>query len=218
MLVSTEQQPKGHTVYNTSRFTTFRPMSEAQQRFISDLLNKRDIPANVLDLYREENVLGLSTKSASGWIDKFKSYALRPTAPAEPATPFAIEYAEALAAVPNSKYAIPTEALVAFPRIRTYTNDLLFLEVKSMPASHGRPARRVIYRLTGAPGGYSRSLFTHTDALGLLKFIAGRHVEFALNYGKHWACCGKCGAALTDERSRAAFFGPECAKMFGIAW
>lgn len=37
-----------------------------------------------------------------------------------------------------------------------------------------------------------------------------------IRYGHEIGCCGRCGRTLTDETSRAAGIGPECAKILGI--
>lgn len=122
------------------------------------------------------------------------------------------EYLNALNAVEISKYAVPTKYLhAAFPEFATaLRGDLLFLEVRNYEG------KRYFNRLVGAPGGFSRYRIPAKTATGLLKFIAGRHVEFASLFGQHYSVCGRCAAELTDEESRRTGFGPTCRAIFGI--
>jgi hypothetical protein len=50
---------------------------------------------------------------------------------------------------------------------------------------------------------------TDTDAL---RWIAANPREAAALYGQLIGCCGRCGRELTDETSRSAGLGPDCAK------
>ena len=113
-----------------------------------------------------------------------------------------------LASAEPAKYAVPASVARALD-IRI-NGDLLFLEVKRYMG------KRYINRLTGAPGAFSRSRFTASQSIGLLKFLAGRHVEFSKMFSDHYGVCGRCAAELTDQVSRATGFGPECRKVFGL--
>ncbi len=183
--------------------TTVDIPTPPQVSFINSLLTSRAVPAYLLDAAKI-----VKTKAeASMLIDSLKRlpYAPRAAAPSE--------YLTLLKAAEVSKYAVPTRYLhAALPEyMRNIPGDLLFLEVKNI--GHGK---RVFKRLVGAPGGFSRYSIPSRDAVALLKFIAGRHVEFAQLFGQHYSCCGRCAAELTDQVSRESGFGPECRKVFGL--
>lgn len=50
----------------------------------------------------------------------------------------------------------------------------------------------------------------------ILSEIAADPATAMIRYGHELGCCGRCGRTLTDEDSRAAGIGPECAKILGI--
>jgi Family of unknown function (DUF6011) len=187
---------------------TVNPASPAQVKYIADLLAKKSVPANVAAEIKTAQEI--NTRQASAWIDLLKSYPAVPTAPAAAPVDRFAEYRAAFEEVPNSKWAIPTAVLAAaFPNL-ALRGDLLFLETKTYMG------KRYLARLTGAPGRFSRSRIPLTEATGLLRLMAGKHVEFSTLFAKHYGVCGRCGAELTDPVSRAALFGPECRKVFGI--
>ena len=111
----------------------------------------------------------------------------------------------------DAKYAIPASYLfTSYPNLKI-TGDLLFLEVKTYKG------KRYLNRLQGAPGDFTRSwVGDYATGTGLLKFIAGRHVEFAGLFAKHFSVCGRCASPLTDQKSRETGIGPECRKVWGL--
>lgn len=187
--------------------TNYELPTPPQVGFINALLRDRDVPSNLLEAAK----VCRSKAEASMLITALKALPWKPKAPA--AAGAYPEYLDALKAAEVSKYAVPTRYLhAAFPEFAaTLKGDLLFLEVRNI--GHGK---RVFRRLVGAPGRFSRYNLPVAVRVGLLRFINGRHVEFARLFSEHYSVCGRCAAELTDADSRAAGFGPECRKVFGI--
>ena len=176
-----------------------------QTGFINTLLSEREVPTPLLDAAKRV----ATSVEASHLINALMVLPRR--AAARPAvSPEYREYLEALAAVEVSKYAVPTRYLVAFPGFARMQGDLLFFEVRNYGG------KRYLNRLVGAPGAFSRYRVGRADALGLLRLIKGRHIEFAGLFAEHYKCCGRCAAPLTDQTSRETGFGPECRKAFGL--
>lgn len=195
--------------------TTSYPASPAQERFIADLLAKRDVPP-VLAGHIADTRATMTSRQASAFIDllKTKPY-VRPvvTTPSfVPNDAAAEEYAQALNAVPNGRYAMRTSALMyAFPSANL-TGDLLFVEVKSYKGT------RYLRRLTGGgdDGAFIRTKMSVQTNLGLLKILAIDPIPFMKAFGENFSCCGRCGKSLTDPISRAAYLGPECRSALGL--
>jgi hypothetical protein len=59
-----------------------------------------------------------------------------------------------------------------------------------------------------------RALLTWKVQLGVLRKIALDPKAAAIRYGQEVGVCGRCGRTLTDEKSRAAGVGPDCATKF----
>lgn len=180
---------------------TVYPASNAQVSFINDLLAKRDVPPAIAEVIRTSQAL--TSRQASGWIDTLKGYPFKDKAPVS-------DFYAAFEGVEDSKYAIPGSMLAMVMPDSIKDSDILFLEVKTYRG------RRYLNKLTGAPGDFTRTRFPMTVGLQLLNLIKGRHVEFAQNFGKHYSCCGRCAAPLTDARSRELHVGPECRKVWGL--
>lgn len=183
--------------------TTITP---AQTDYINSLLRSRNVPEALIAEAKR-----VSTKvDASRVITALKLTPYKPRSAAVKRTPEHQAYVDALAAVEVSKYAVPTAYLrLALPEMNL-KGDLLFLEVRNYSG------RRQFFRLSGAPGRFNRYRIEREAAIGLLKFIAGRHVEFAKLFSEHYGVCGRCAAELTDQESRETGFGPTCRKVFGI--
>jgi len=187
---------------------TTMPASDKQISFINELLDSRVIPASdpILKAFTVDRFSALSTiskRSASAVISTLLSLPKLPT-------PAASSLQHVLARVPKSKYALPTDELDMAPLQGTpLTGDLLFVEV--------REYEKVLYmrRLTGAPGAFNRDKVPHADALIIIDLIAKDPYKYTRLFGENYACCGKCGAELTDPISRSLFLGPECRKAFG---
>jgi hypothetical protein len=73
-----------------------------------------------------------------------------------------------------------------------------------------------IRQLHGAPGSFNRSKLTADGVRAVVGTIKLDPYRYAKLFGTHYTCCGSCGAALTDERSREIQLGPECRKKFGF--
>jgi hypothetical protein len=184
------------------------PASEKQITFINQLLDSRQVPTNdpVLKAFTVDRFSALSTvskRSASAVISALLGLP-------KLATPAAASLQEVLARVPKAKYAIPTDEIDIAPLTGTpLTGDLLFIEV--------REYEKTLYmrRLTGAPGSFNRDKVPHADVLIIIDLIAKDPYKYTRLFGENYACCGKCGAELTDPTSRSLFLGPECRKAFG---
>lgn len=183
-----------------------RIASQKQLDFIAKLRTERTLtPFNERE-YQREAAEGLTIRQATYWIDEYLR-APRNT----PAAPGPVGNADVIAALEDvelSKYAVPAHALM-IPGVEV-KGDLLFLEVRRFKST------TYMRRLHGAPGRFQRTRFTPSQTIALAAVIKGKHVEFARLFGEHYACCGRCGAELTDQRSREVFLGPECRKVFGV--
>lgn len=167
-----------------------------QQEFIIDLLAKRE--------YTLGDVVIDSPKAASNLIDTLLKAPLKAKADRDE------ELYEALCKVQKSKYAVPTAELIMDFFDEKIDNDLLFVEVREYEG------RLYIRRLHGAPGAFNRSKLSRRDSLAVLAQIAQDTYKYARLFGEHYQCCGKCGAELTDEKSRKFQLGPDCRKAWGF--
>lgn len=188
--------------------TAFAPAlaSQKQLDFIAKLRVERD-----LSKLREEQITralaaGLTTRQASNWIELLLQEPRSTGVAVGPVGPSAIS--EALEDVIDSKYAVPSRA-VMIPGLEV-RGDLLFLEVRTFRG------HKYLRRLHGAPGRFQRTKLTASQTIALAAVIKGKHVELSRLFGEHYACCGRCGAELTDQKSREIFLGPECRKVFGV--
>jgi len=114
---------------------------------------------------------------------------------------------EALSRIPVSKYAVPSEA-VAHVLNDPAQNDLVFFEVRVyMGTTYMR-------RLHGAPGRFNRSKLTPAQQQALVNLVVHDPYKYARLFGERHKCCARCGAQLTDQKSRNRLLGPECVKYF----
>jgi hypothetical protein len=177
--------------------------------FINDLLDGRDMPADVYAGFKTMiSSPSFDKRQASSVIDTLKAMP-RKTAPAPAGTPKSL-LAEALAPIPNAKYAIPVEHVDIALKDVNINGDLLFIEVREYMGT------RYVRRLTGSLGGFTRSKLTTEDTLALAKIIASDAYGYTKLFGQHYSCCGKCGAELTDPISRSLLLGPTCRQAFGV--
>ncbi len=168
-----------------------------QQDFIASLLSERE--------YTLGDVAINSPREASALIAELLRAPRRAVARQTDTELF-----EALSSVQKSKYAIPTSELFLELLDENVTGDLLFVEVREYRGT------TYIRRLHGSVGDFNRSKLSRKDSLTILRHIARDAYKYARTFGEHYSCCGKCGAALTDERSRALLLGPDCRKAFGL--
>jgi len=189
------------------------PATDRQRSFLGDLLAKREVPAD-LRATLEAAMPNINKITASTSIQTLLQLPLaKPAAkPTFSAADEAAELRALLRSSSKSKYAVPTDEIgMALTNTRV-SGDLLFLEVKEFRG------KLFIRRLVGAPGSFSRYRIPPADAITLLRKINTDPVKYSRIFGQHYTCCGRCGADLTDETSRKLFFGPTCAKAWGIAF
>jgi hypothetical protein len=189
----------------TEQMTT-NPASEKQIGFLSDLLATRECDAAEYDeliaaIY-EEN---LDKRRASQAIDKLINAPRKKTGDG-PKSPLQV----LLGTIPKSKYAVPTEELIASDFEDTFKDGIVFLELKEFMGT------LYVRQLHGAPGGFSRSRIPADVTTYLVKIIASDPYKYVKMFGDHFTCCGSCGSPLTDARSRELMLGPECRKKFGF--
>jgi hypothetical protein len=48
--------------------------------------------------------------------------------------------------------------------------------------------------------------------------LAANPQEYAASYGKKFGSCCFCHRSLSDSRSLAVGYGPECASKYGLPW
>ena len=173
----------------------------AQKDYILSLVKKHEVPKNILEYVDQEWHL-LTKRDASALIDTIK------TLPKKPAAASAGASFEKLLALPKSKYAIPT-GLVA-GAVSENVDDMLFIEIRTYME------RTYMRRLHGSMGEFRRTRLSRADESVIVGVLSADPVRFITEFGKRYACCGKCGSPLTDEKSRARFLGPDCAKALGV--
>ena len=192
--------------------------SEKQVKFLDDLMVQREIPAVILNVFLEQRA-SLSKKQASGYISMFLGFPNAVEVKKSPAglTPeqearqrlFA-ELNEALQTIPKSKYAIPVSELMLDFMKKPVHGDLVFLEVKEYMK------RLQINKLFGSVGAFTRVRPDVEDALAFVRIVQKDPYKYARMFAEHYKCCGKCGADLTDPRSRELMLGPDCRRAFGF--
>lgn len=190
--------------------------TDKQLKFLEDLLKDRQVP----EILRENFLIhkaGLDKKKASSFISAFLAC---PKIEVPPAPDFAelVKKAEpnlygellgALQELPKSKYAIPVSELMTDLLTDAVHGDLVFLEVKEYMK------KPYMKKLFGSVGAFTRVRPAIDDALVFARIIAKDPYKYAKLFGEHYKCCGKCGAELTDPRSRELMLGPDCRKAFG---
>ena len=177
--------------------------SEKQVKYVTDLLATRVCDSAEKERLADLIVANKLTKSdASAAIDSLKD-APRKSSPVSPMQTL-------LASVPKSKYAVPTADLELLESEDDFEVDLVFLELKEFNGT------LYVRRLLGAPGRFNRVRMTAQQTKDLMAVVASDPYRYAKLFGEHYACCGSCGAELTDERSRELMLGPECRKKFGL--
>ena len=199
----------------TQMTSTYAPASEKQIKFLDDLVKNREVPREMVSAYLAEKET-LDIKKASSLIDLFLKYpkmVLQPTLPS-PAFAELVKKAEpnlygeligALQGVPKSKYAIPVSELMTDLLTDAVHGDLVFLEVKEY-----------MKKLFGSVGAFTRVRPAVEDALVFVRIIKTDPYKYTKLFAEHYQCCGKCGAELTDPKSRELMLGPECRKAFSL--
>lgn len=190
--------------------STMKKASDRSIAFLTDLVADREVQTGKT---AAESQMALakwlatprSQKEVSALIDK----ALKAPKRLKPVT-VRSSFVNIPDAVPNSKFAISTDAVVGLPegwRRQKY----LFFEVKKLRG------RRVIRRLVGAPGDFSRMLVPARAAEMLLEAVSNPEfaVKSATLFGEIHDVCGVCAAPLTDDLSLERKIGPVCFARMG---
>jgi hypothetical protein len=204
----------------TQTTSTYAPASEKQIKFLDDLVKNREVPREMVSAYLAEKET-LDIKKASSLIGLFLGYpkvVVQPTLPS-PAFAELVKKAEpnlygeligALQGVPKSKYAIPVSELMTDLLKDAVHGDLVFLEVREYMN------KTYMKKLYGSVGAFTRVRPAIEDALVFVKIIKADPYKYTKLFAEHYQCCGKCGAELTDPKSRALMLGPECRKAFSL--
>lgn len=190
--------------------------TERQLSYLDDLVEKRAVPMNMVDDYKAKRPV-LRKKQASTLIDVMLKFPIRKTdvrnMPAEQMSErqkLLAELLNEMETFPQAKYAIPAEELMVDLLKKPIKNDYIFCELKEYRGKlHFR-------QLHGAPGSFSRSTFPVEDSLVFTRIIKQDPYKYTRIFADIYQCCGKCGAELTDETSRALRLGPICRKGFGV--
>lgn len=197
---------------------TYAPATERQLAFLDDLVASRDIPNAVASEYIAQRAT-IELKKASALISMFLQFPPieRPKkgevaldAVEDPQRALYVELIEALRTIPQSKYAIPVDELMVDFLKDNVHGDLVFLEVREYMK------RIYMKKLFGSVGAFTRVRPKVEDALAFVRIIQRDPYKYARKFAEHYKCCGKCGAELTDPRSRELLLGPECRKAFGF--
>lgn len=182
--------------------------SEKQISFVTDLIAKREVAADIAADIAELIALGTYTKAQAS--DNIGAFLSLPKRAAVAATAKATGMQALLASVPKSKYAIPVEELEFTDADDNFRGDLVFLEIKEYMQT------LYVRQLHGAPGGFTRSKLSIKSVTAIIAILARDPYKYVKTFGEHYSCCGSCGAELTDVRSRELQLGPECRKKFGL--
>lgn len=175
-----------------------------QKDYILSLLSAREVAAELRKTI-DAGCVTLTKVEASMVINSLKNapYASKVSFSAAPTT-------TGLASLPKSFYAIPAaEANLAMTNY-VEGGELLFVQVREYMST------RYIRRLTGSVGGFTRHKLDRVDEKGLIALLGTDSLRFITLFGQHYSVCGKCSAELTDTKSRASGFGPECRKTLGL--
>ena len=112
--------------------------------------------------------------------------------------------------LPKSFYAIPSMFANNALADLHVDNDLMFVVIDEFRGT------RYMRQVHGSVGAFNRTRLTSRDVRGIAGILKDDPLSYISLFGEHFSVCGKCGAHLTDERSREAGFGPECRRTLGI--
>ena len=178
-------------------------MNEAttpQKDFLVALLRDREVPADLrAELDSRWNDLTKAEASVAIGTLKELPFARR--------TSFA---SDALADLPKSFYAVPSLFANNALTDLHVENDLLFVVIDEFRGT------RYMRQVLGSVGDFNRSRMSARDVRAIANILKADPMSYITLFGEHFSVCGKCGARLTDERSREAGFGPECRRTLGI--
>jgi hypothetical protein len=173
----------------TTRFATERQIS-----FIRNLVAERDVAP--IDF------AGMTVKEASTKIEELL---------ATPKKSSIVRFSDVLSTLPKAKYAVPYQTVAPVFTESAFDNDYLFVEVREYRGT------TYMRKLHGSLGDFIRTRFSREEEQSLFNILKSDPVGYITKFGEVFSCCGKCGAALTDEASRARLLGPDCARQLGVA-
>lgn len=116
-----------------------------------------------------------------------------------------------LDALPKARYAVPAFTAELVLRDENIKDSFVFFVVAEYMGT------RYLRRLFGAPGDFSRHKMSYRDMASTAKMLSDDPIGYSKLFAQHYSVCGKCGAELTDEKSRSFGFGPDCRKELGIS-
>jgi hypothetical protein len=167
--------------------------TERQIAFIRNLVSERDVAP--------VEFAGMTVKEASEKIEALL---------AMPKKPSVVSFSAMLSDVPKARYALSYQEATPALDGTSFDNDYLFLEVREYRGT------TYMRQLRGSLGGFTRTRFKTSEVRNLHAIIKRDPVRYIQRFGELFTCCGKCGAALTDEASRARLLGPDCARQLGV--
>ena len=190
--------------------------TERQLNYLDALVDKRAITQQMREDYAAKRG-SLRVKEASTLIDVMLKFPIKKTdlrdMPIEQMSERQKLFAELMNEMeqfPEAKYAIPAGEVMMDLLKKPINNDHIFCELKRYRG------KLHFKQLHGAPGSFSRSMMPIEDALVFARIIKKDAYRYTSIFADIYQCCGKCGADLTDETSRALRLGPICRKGFGV--
>jgi len=91
-------------------------------------------------------------------------------------------------------------------------NMINFFKVFQARNRQGQLTNRIVMLVANGGGDYSEVRLSVTHQIAAATHIAEDPTAATVLYGRETATCGRCGRALSNDASRAAGIGPECAK------
>lgn len=170
--------------------------------FIVSLLGDRDVSQE----------MRLAIDAGWGSLTKWEASSLIETLKNLPYKKKSVSFStpSALAELPKSYYAISSHAVNLVLRDEQIDNDYMFVVVAEFKGT------RYMRKLLGNLGGFTRVKLSYRDARAVADLLSTEPLMFIQKFGELHSVCGKCGAELTDEKSRKFGFGPDCRKELGI--
>jgi hypothetical protein len=167
--------------------------TERQMAFIRNLVAERGVAP--------VDFAGMTVREASAQIEQLL---------ATPKKSSVVRFSDVLSTLPKSKYALPYQLVAPVFTESNFDNDYLFVEVREYRGT------TYMRKLHGSLGDFVRTRFTRDEEQSLFNILKENPVEYIQKFGEVFSCCGKCGASLTDEASRARLLGPDCARSLGV--
>ena len=177
-------------------------MTQKQQDFILSLLDGREVHEDfIIELNSAWD--SLTVGNASSIIDTLKKMPFKKKS-------VAFSTPSALAELPKSFYAVSSISANMVLKDEVIENDYVFVVVAEYMGT------RYMRKVLGSVGGFTRVKMSPRDVRAMADLLSTEPMMFIQKFGELHEVCGKCGADLTDEKSRAFGFGPDCRKELGI--